>query len=61
MSPRYIRTPPDRTEEVAAAAISAALGVGVGLVAYYFVRLMLSREPLVGGSRDAPRETSSGG
>lgn len=58
MSPRYIRTPPDRKEETAAVAISAALGVGVGLVAYYFVRLMLSREPLVGGSRDVRREGS---
>ncbi|HUF76599.1 MAG TPA: hypothetical protein VMM35_09990 [Longimicrobiales bacterium] len=58
MSPRYIRTPPERKEEVAAAAISAALGVGVGLVAYYFVRLMLSREPLAGGSRDAREESS---
>ena len=61
MSPRYIRTPPDRGDEVAAATISAALGVGVGLVAYYLVRLMLSREPLSGGSRDDRRESSAGG
>ena len=58
MSPRYIRTPPDRKDEVAAAVVSTALGVGVGLVAYYFVRLMLSREPLTGGSRDARQEIS---
>ena len=58
MSPRYIRTPPDRAQEVTAAAISAALGVGVGLVAYYFVRLMLSREPLAGGNRDPRPEPS---
>lgn len=58
MSPRYIRTPPDPRDEVAAAAISAALGLGVGLVAYYFVRLMLSREPLAGGSRDVRQESS---
>jgi hypothetical protein len=58
MSPRYIRTTPDRKDQVAAAALSAALGVGVGLVAYYFVRLMLSREPLAGGNRGARRESS---
>jgi hypothetical protein len=56
VSPRYVRTPPDRKQEVTAGAISAALGVGVGIVAYYFVRLILSREPLAGGSRDAREE-----
>lgn len=58
MSPRYIRTPPERKDDVAAAVVSAALGVGVGLVAFYFVRLMLAREPLSGsgeGAREARR------
>jgi hypothetical protein len=58
VSPRYIRTPPDRNDEVAAAAVSAALGVAIGLVAYYFVRLMLSREPLTEGSREGRRASS---
>ena len=56
MSSRYIRTPPDRNDEVKAAVVSAALGAGVGLVAFYFVRLMLSREPLGSGRRGPPRE-----
>jgi hypothetical protein len=46
VSPRYIRKPPERKDDVAAGLLSAALGVGVGLVAFYFVRLMLAREPL---------------
>lgn len=58
MSPRYIRTPPERKDDVAAALVSAALGVGVGLVAFYFARLMLAREPVAGageGAREARR------
>jgi len=54
MSPRWIRRPLERRDETAAGVVSAALGVGVGLVAFYFVRLMLSREPLEGG----PQATS---
>lgn len=58
MSPRYLRRAPERKDDVAAGAVSAALGVGFGLIAFYFVRLMLTREPLPGGpggSPDAPR------
>jgi hypothetical protein len=59
MSPRYIRRAPERRDEVAAAVVSGALGVGVGLVAFYVVRLFLSREPLPGGSRgDDEREAA---
>ena len=53
MSARWIRRPPERKDEAAAALVSAALGVGVALVAYYVVRLMLSREAL---SSPAPVE-----
>lgn len=58
MSPRYVRTAPEPKDDVAAALASAALGVGVGLVAFYFMRLMLAREPLAGareGAREARR------
>jgi hypothetical protein len=53
VSPRYIRTPPERRDDVAAALVSAALGVGVGVVAFYFMRLLLAREPLAGASEGA--------
>ena len=56
MTPRYIRMEPDRSDNVKAAVVSAALGAGVGIVAFYFVRLMLSREPLDSGARGAPEE-----
>ena len=46
MSPRYIRTPLRREHEVAAALLSGALAAGVGVVTFYLVRLVLSREPL---------------
>lgn len=54
MSPRYIRKRPEPREEAAAALVSAALGVTVGVVAFYFVRLMLAREPLPGNSGVSP-------
>ncbi len=53
MNPRYIRLEPEPKDDVAAALVSAALGVGVGLVAFYFVRLILAREPLAGASEGA--------
>ena len=46
MTPRYTRVPPDRAEEARAAIVSAALGVGVGLVTFYLARLFLSREAM---------------
>jgi hypothetical protein len=61
VTPRYIRKRPESKEEVAAGLISAALGVAVGVVAFYFVRMMLAREPLPGSSGsspDAPRADS---
>jgi ABC-type sulfate transport system permease component len=59
MSPRYIRTRPERRDEVTAAMASGVLAIGVGLVTFYVVRLLLSREPLGDPRRlegpDAPR------
>jgi hypothetical protein len=51
MRRRYVRGEPGRRETLAAAFVSGALGVGVGLVAFYLARLLLSRD-VVGGSRD---------
>lgn len=49
MSPRYVRKQIERRDEVAAALAAGTLAVGVGLVAFYVVRLFLSREPLPSG------------
>jgi hypothetical protein len=46
MSPRYIRRELKSTDRVAAALLAAGLAVGVGVLAYYVTRLMLSRESL---------------
>ena len=46
MSPRWIRLDPDRHDDLRAAIVAGALGVGVGLVAFYFARLLSAREPL---------------
>jgi len=48
MSPRYIRNPPRTADDVAAAALSAALAACVGLVTFYLARLILAREPMAG-------------
>ncbi len=49
MSPRYIRNEPSSRENLAAALISGAVAVGVGVVAFYLVRLLVAREA-IGGS-----------
>ena len=46
MSPRYLRVPPTRRNEVTAALIAGALAAAVGLVTFYVSRLLLSRSPL---------------
>jgi hypothetical protein len=46
MTPRHLRKTAGRKENVAAAVISGTLAAGVGLVAFYFTRLFLSREPV---------------
>lgn len=68
MTPRYLRNEPRARENVAAALVSGMLAAGVGLVAFYFVRLLLSREAAgqedrepVGAPRGKARLPSSGG
>lgn len=51
-----MRAEPDRSDEWRAAIVSTALGAGVGILAFYFIRLMRSREPLESGARGAPEE-----
>jgi len=55
VSPRYRRRRAEPEDQAVAGVISAAVGVGVGLVAFYFLRLMLTREPLPGGSVSPPQ------
>ncbi len=49
MSPRYLRNEPSSRDNLAAALISGAVAVGVGVVAFYLVRLLVAREA-IGGS-----------
>ena len=44
MTVRYLRNEPGKKEDLAAALVSATLAAGVGLVTFYFARLLLSRE-----------------
>jgi len=44
MRRRFIRREPDRKETAAAALVSGVLAAGVGLVTFYFVRLLLARD-----------------
>jgi len=44
MKTRYIRRPPKREDDLAAAAVSVALAAGVGAVTFYVVRMLLSRD-----------------
>ncbi|MHB1192749.1 MAG: hypothetical protein ACYC6F_06845 [Longimicrobiales bacterium] len=46
MSARWIRTPPEPHDDVAAALVAGALAVGVGLAAFWITRLFLARERL---------------
>lgn len=46
MTPRYVRNEPDKRESAAAAVVSGAVAIGVGVVTFYFARLFLAREPL---------------
>jgi len=52
MSARWIRTPPEARDDVAAALVAGTLAVGVGLAAFWITRLFLARERLP----DAPAE-----
>lgn len=50
MKRRFVRREPRSKDTVGAALLSGVLAVGVGLVSFYFVRLLLAREE-VGASR----------
>jgi len=43
---RYLRNRPDRSEDLRALIVSSAVAAGVGVVTFYFTRLLLAREPL---------------
>jgi len=53
MRKRWIRLEPDRKDDAAAAVLAVTLGLGVGAVAFYLVRLFLAREPLDRGDGEA--------
>lgn len=59
MTPRYLRKAPSRTDTLAAALLSGTLAAGVGLVSFYFVRLLLSRDPGPEAERLAGAETDA--
>ena len=43
---RYLRNSPTTRENYEAAVLSTALAVGIGIVVFYFTRLILAREPI---------------
>jgi len=43
---RYLRNRPDRGEDRRALVISSAVAAGVGIVTFYFTRLLFAREPM---------------
>jgi hypothetical protein len=55
MTPRYLRNEPSRADSVAAAIVSGALAATIGVVTFYFIRLLVTRE-VVGDTSD--RESS---
>lgn len=59
MTPRYLRNAPGPRENAAAAVASGVLAVGVGLVAFYFLRLFMARDSVAEGDPSGRRlETS---
>jgi len=46
MKRRWLRLEPERKDTAAAALLATTLGLGVGMVTFYLVRLLLAREPL---------------
>jgi len=46
VSARWIRTPPERRDDVAAALLAGALALGVGAAAFWVTRLFLARDRL---------------
>jgi len=57
MRTRYVRNEPDRRENLAAALVSGAVAAGVGIVTFYFARLLLSREALTTGESGQSEDT----
>ena len=61
---RYRRRALEREENAAALTTSLALGAGVAAIAFYVVRLLLSRDPLsdadTGGGRPGTSDTIPG-
>lgn len=57
MSARWIRTPPEPRDELAAALVAGALALAVGAAAFWLTRLYLARErlPGEGAPRPGPR------
>lgn len=60
MRRRYVRTEPGRKENLAAAVVSGALATGVGLVAFYLVRLLLARDAVGPSGADEDQEAGDG-
>ena len=46
MSPRYLRNEPSRRDNLAAALISGAVAVGVGVLTFYLARILVAREAI---------------
>jgi len=42
----WIRTPAGRRENVGAAIVAGGLAAGVGIVTFYFTRMLMAREPI---------------
>lgn len=59
MRRRYLRVPPQREHEVTAAVVAGAAATCVGLATFYFVRLMLSREPMATTAPALPGRTEA--
>ncbi len=48
MKRRWVQVPPSPRENLLSAVSAGLLGAGVGIAAFYFVRLFLAREPISG-------------
>jgi hypothetical protein len=57
---RFVRREPERKETAGAALVSGVLAAGVGLVTFYFVRLLLARDDIGGGELETRRPNEDG-